>query len=482
VDYWDHKPPGIFVLNAMGLSFGAGVWGVWLVETLLFAGSVALFAMAIAKKLGPSASTVAVVVLLFTARNGFFFEGGNFTEGYSLCFSTAILAGLLFQPQRWITWFLMGAAGGIIAFTKQSCIAVPLAASVTLLGAALAGQPAGARRNCIAYLSGGLTVVLASTLAMAALGILHEFWDTNFVFSRVYIAEASHGIDLLHRINRQISAYGERGLFNVSVFVFVATSLRIFLSRRAKGRPAAMLAEPALLLALVLEFWFISVPFRFYGHYFLGLFPLLAMGFALWYDTLVQFVSTLEPLSRGRRAGIIGLGMFMALLVLSGPLSIFGYPGILLYGATAHGGPEDQEVLQYLTTTRSEGPLLMWGHQTKWNFICRRVSPGRYSFIAPLVRPAYQQEARFQEFLHDLRAHPDTIIIDSLAGTVNRLNENEGLLETTGQPGNDVPADPLRPIPRNLIDSLRTYVSQEYRIDKVFANKWVAYVPRRKSP
>ncbi len=415
-----------------------------------------------------------------SARNLFFFQGGNFSEGYALCFSTAILAGLLLQPRHALAWFLVGAAGGIIAFTKQSCIAVPLAASITLLGAVLAGKPAGAKRCCIAYLCGGVSVLVAGVVAMAALGILREFWDTNFVFSRIYVAEASHGMDLLHRINRQLSAYGECGVFNISVLVFLLTLLRMFVRRRAKNARAITLAEPVLLLALVLEFWFISVPFRFYGHYFLGLFPLLAMGFALWYDTLIGFVSALQPDSRALRSVVVVLGMLMALLVFSGPLSVFGYPGELLYAVTARGGVEDQEVLQYLTATRPAGPLLMWGHETKWNFISRRPSPSRYSFIAPLVRPAYRQESRFQEILRDLRDHPDTIIIDSLAGTVNGLGKDEGALDPAGQVGEDAPADPLRPIPRGLLDQLRTYVSREYQVDKVFANKWIAYVPRQK--
>ena len=480
VDFWDHKPPATFLLNAAGLSLGAGAWGVWLVETVLFAGSLGLFSMAIARKFGPCASAIGVVVLLFSARNGFFFQGGNFSEGYSLCFSTAILAGLLFQPRHWFAWFLMGVAGGIIGFTKQSCTAVPLAAAVTLLGAAFAGKTSEAKRYCIAFLSGGLSVVVVAILAMASLGILHEFWDTNFVFSRIYIAEAAHGLDLLHRFNHQISAYGERGVFNVSVFVFIGTMLRMFLRRRANDSPVGMLVEPTVLLALIIEFWFISMPYRFYGHYFLGLFPLLATGFALWYDTLVGFVSELKPASRVRNVGAVGLGTLMAFLMFSGPLSIFGYPGILLYAVTARGAPEDQEVLQYLTTADPSSPLLMWGHETKWNFISRRASPSRYSFIAPLVRPAYQQEARLQELLRDLRAHPDTIIIDSLSRSVNGLGTNESLSDATDQTGNDGPPDPLRPLPRGVIDQLRTYVSREYQVDKVFSNKWVAYTPRRK--
>ena len=177
------------------------------------------------------ASAIVVVVLLFSTRNSLFFLGGNLTEGYAACFSMLVLAGLLWQSQHGLVWFLMGVAGAMIALSKQSEIAVPVAVGVTLAWKALAGGSAQVRRSCIAYFSGGLSVVAIAVLVMGVLGILTEFWDTNVVFNRLYLAARGRDMGLLPRLYLQVSKYESLGFLNTSVFIFVATSIRLLFRR-----------------------------------------------------------------------------------------------------------------------------------------------------------------------------------------------------------------------------------------------------------
>ena len=148
-------------------------------------------------------------------------------------------------------------------------------------------------------------------------------------------------------------------------------------------------------------------------------------------------------------------------------------------------GSEDPELVQYLTTKHADCPLLMWGAETKWNFMARRRSPSRYCYIYPLLYPGYRQQERFQELLRDLEAHPDTVIVDTEAGTPNGLGKVDRALGAERKEGGDegAPDETYHDEQRGqfepgVLERLRTYVSTEYRVDKVFSNKWVAYVPR----
>src|SRR3954449_2554783 len=41
-DVWDHKPPAIYYLDALGLLCGRSIWGVWLIQVLCVCSAVAL--------------------------------------------------------------------------------------------------------------------------------------------------------------------------------------------------------------------------------------------------------------------------------------------------------------------------------------------------------------------------------------------------------------------------------------------------------
>jgi len=481
VDFWDHKPPAVFLFNAIGLSLGAGYWGVWAFETLLFASSLTFFSAAVKKRFGVFASAIAAIVLVFGARNRFFLMSGNFTESYAVCFSMFILAGLLWQSRHVAVWFMMGMAGATIFFTKQSCIAVPFAVGVTLGWMALAKNSGEARRACVAYFSGALTLLTIGILLMAAFGILPEFWDTNFVFNRVYVVERNVRLSrgILRRICLELYMYDPTGVLHLSFFVLMATSLRLLLRRTLASPPKTLGLEPTILLALVLEFFFASLPFRFHPHYFIGTFPLIALGVAIWYDTVRRLVAKLPLPETAKyiRVTVVTCMACLAIPAFSGPLSIWTTPDFIRDALLHRYATHDPELFNYLATKNASSPLLMWGSGVCWNFIAQRPSPSRYSFLAPLVHPGYGQADRFQEFLRDLKAHPDTIIVDTMTGTINALEKKDTLVEDEEQ-------DLCRPIPTDLMEQLRAYVSKEYRVDVVFSkmawyDRWVAYVPRK---
>ena len=87
-DIWDHKPPGIYFIDAFGLTIGhASLWGIWLLEYInLFTATIIIFHLA--KKEFCAWPSMLAILLLFTC---FLFIGdsGNSPEEYILLCNTA---------------------------------------------------------------------------------------------------------------------------------------------------------------------------------------------------------------------------------------------------------------------------------------------------------------------------------------------------------------------------------------------------------
>jgi 4-amino-4-deoxy-L-arabinose transferase-like glycosyltransferase len=83
LDVWDHKPPVIFLINALGLLIGGGSrWGVWLVELgLLFLAALLGFKL-IKRYLGALPAIFALFLWLLSLA--FIINGGNLTTEYTL--------------------------------------------------------------------------------------------------------------------------------------------------------------------------------------------------------------------------------------------------------------------------------------------------------------------------------------------------------------------------------------------------------------
>ncbi|HEX9018629.1 MAG TPA: glycosyltransferase family 39 protein, partial [Anaerolineaceae bacterium] len=188
VDLWDHKPPLVFYLNALGFVLGHGSrWGVWVVELAAVSlGSVCAFFF-LRRYFHTWPAALAVGGLLVNLA--FVLEGGNLTEEYALAFQLAAL--LLFAREEDSPrpgWYGLGIGvlmGGAFLL-KQTLIGIWLALAIYLLAAALLAR----RRRAwivITQMAGGfLLVVLSSFAYFAARGALAAYWDVAFWFNMVY--------------------------------------------------------------------------------------------------------------------------------------------------------------------------------------------------------------------------------------------------------------------------------------------------------
>ncbi|HMN62847.1 MAG TPA: glycosyltransferase family 39 protein [Anaerolinea sp.] len=186
-DVFDHKPPLIFYLDALGLTLGGGSrWGIWALQ-LIAVGSAGLLGYAALKRVfGRFPAWLAAAGFLLNLV--FVHEGGNLTEEFALPFQFAavyLLADM--EAARRSGWrtFGMGLALGMASTLKQP-LAGPLAAILVILLAWRIGRRGGVAVADFAWLAVGFGLV----------------WHAGSPFSRRAVRWQSSGTRLLYTTSR----------------------------------------------------------------------------------------------------------------------------------------------------------------------------------------------------------------------------------------------------------------------------------------
>jgi 4-amino-4-deoxy-L-arabinose transferase-like glycosyltransferase len=185
-EVWDHKPPLIHVLYALGQMIG-GRWGVWALEVISLAAAGALAFLGLRRAVGGWAAGLAVAGGLFSLAP-LLVESG-LTEEFGLPWQFAGLLAFLKlvegRPTR--GWgLLFGLSAGVALLWKQSLVGVWLAAGLYwLLRAALSGRRL--EIPGLGWMALGAMLPLAITgLAFAAQGGLADLWDAVVSYNLAY--------------------------------------------------------------------------------------------------------------------------------------------------------------------------------------------------------------------------------------------------------------------------------------------------------
>ena len=217
-DLYDHKPPTIFYLNALGLALGGGSrWGIWIIELISLTAAGALCALYLRRYFGrlPAALATAAFILNLT----FFHQGGNFTEEYALPFEF----GALFLLSLWdagehrrLQAFLMGACAAGASTLKQPLGAIAIGMGVYLLIRALEERNLRRFLSVALLAAAGFASVWAGWFAYFSLrGVLPQFWEAAFAYN-----VALSGISTAERLRALSTAL--LTLFNAAPFFMLA--------------------------------------------------------------------------------------------------------------------------------------------------------------------------------------------------------------------------------------------------------------------
>ena len=385
-DIWDHKPPGVYFVDAAGLALGREV-GVWLVQIAFLVAAALLGYRALRREFGPAAAFVGSLAWLF-ALPRLFLENGHtsFVEFYALPLQFGAL--LVFVETRTLTplrAIAIGVLGGAAVVLKPTLIGVWLAIGLVAL--------LRERRSAvvpIALVAVGALLPVAIVVAWAAArGVLDEMVDQVLVYNRIYASFAP----LSDRVAAVLSGIRLTLPSGLAVVAICAWLYAVF--TRRFGATLLGIALVAFPLEVAL-----SAQGRGYHYYFIAWLPAMAILAAFAVSEVLRIVPR-RIAWPALSLGVLAMSVLPALLVTR----------LALTTAEERVGSAAAYVA---ANTNADDTVLVWGAHTEVLFLASRRSPTRYVYqYAALATRGYATPARVKELLADLERERPELILDA---------------------------------------------------------------------
>jgi len=404
-DVWDHKPPVIFYINALGLVITDGSrWGVWLLEFLGLSFAAFVGYKVVQKALGTLPAILSTLLWLLTLV--FLIQGGNLTTEYTLPlqFAALWLATTSFEEQdcHYWRWFLMGAIGATAFFTKQTSIGIWISIFFFLVVYRTKLRQIKELIFEFLYFVGGAVAVSIGWLAFFGLqGGLVPFWSAAFEFNFVYSS-----VSFLSRLKSLIWGIMPLTLGSLLQFAGIGYLLGLLLICYRRNVIRGFLPLLTIgLFDLPIEFILISASGRTYSHYYMTALPALALfaGIAFWTIFQSRFLYDIPHTATYVFTGVI-IGMFLW-------ASFNQYERQVISFRDVNGQHSIVSAIE--SNTNPEDTVLLWGAEASINYFSHRRSPTRFVYQYPLYTQGYTDEQMIIEFLDDLIHKRPRLIVDT---------------------------------------------------------------------
>ena len=404
-DLWDHKPPLIFYIDALGLWLGRGSrLGVWFLELAALVTAAWLAFSCLKRYFGswPAGIAVAGTVLNLV----YLLEGGNLTEEFALPLQFAALALFTGGEKGERPWksLLVGVTAGAAFLLKQTLVGIWIAiAGVILLESVARRDWRGAARRLLSIGAGAGAVCAGVAVFFALQHTLYDFWDIAFRYNFIYSeAGAAERLLALKEILLALLTRSPYFLIGLAAWA-VGTVYLILHSQRYTWGPSA--AEPFFMLLWIavldvpIEILMISTSTKNYAHYFMVLLPAFSI--------LIAFLVFLVLSSRAK--------IFTQSAAIFFILALFFPPvGFIVEHIRPQPNLQVSRTVDYIVeNTGPEDRVLVWGTQTVVNYLSGRESPTRFVHQKPLFRAGYASTALSAEFLEGITTTPPKLIINT---------------------------------------------------------------------
>jgi hypothetical protein len=389
-DVWDHKPPGVYLLDVLA---AGNLWGVFALQAItLVAASLLAYRALEQGGFGPLAAAFGTVAWM-VALPRLFLEDGlqtNFAEVYALPAQFAAL-GLFAADEKttgpsWRT-AAIGALGGAAALLKPTLIGMWIAIALVLVVTRANSRrwsDLARRAAVIAFPAAFVVSLVVAWLAIG--GALADAIDQVLRYNAVYSGFASP-LDRLDAVAIGLRLTLPSGLAPLAVAGWLV-------ALRGRRSPLVLVAVVALPIELLL-----ASAGRGYHYYFIAWLPPMAVLAAHLADRF--------------------LARFGARLVFAIPVAcvVMAIVPTLLVGRLIQtgGSPAAREAAAYITTaTQADDAVLVWGSHTEVLVLADRRSPTRFVYqYAAVATRSYASAAQIDELIADLERTKPILILDT---------------------------------------------------------------------
>jgi hypothetical protein len=455
LDAWDHKPPMVYLFDALGLFLshpqGGTSWGVWSLEFTIWTANLLPLFYVVKRLRGVRSASVFLGFVLLEIP--FYLQGGNQPTEWALISMGPVLA-LLFYPGLGLWKFLpIGFLCGLGFLCKPNCVSTLLA---SLFVAVFVLTSWDKFKAALFLAMGFLFPVSLCWFWLESMGAGKAALDAVFHYNVIYSAAVPMPVRFLSSIGITLTLL-KTGVGAIGFLSF------LFLAIRSAVKRAFMRnwVQTALCLATALEFASICATGRGNPHYLIYLLPLLGLSSALlvsswklpaWFDRLLS-----PPVV----SAVCALTLFTGTCLQADPKL----------------DAEKQSLLSANIIFRhllpGEKYFMIWGAESGVYFGTPKRSPTRYMFSYPLIARGYLNDSEREEFEAEVISKKPAIILD--VSTVDRISPPL-------DPSRSGPESDLAEFDRKLYrpawepEKLREFLKDGYRfIGKIEPAGWPLY-------
>ncbi|HSK88643.1 MAG TPA: glycosyltransferase family 39 protein [Anaerolineales bacterium] len=413
-DVWDHKPPLIYFVDALGLTLTPdSLWGIWSLEIIFVFFTLFLVYKLLDKEFGIYAALAGTTVL--TSGLLTILARGNVTEEYALVFQALgfwlfVTAWKKDFPVRTSIW--IGLLGGIAFNFKQTTIGIWVTYALLLLVIRLL-QRKSPFKDLLSLAAGWAIPSIVFVIYFASQNALRDYWEQAFLYNFIYIGK-HEGIRRLIPVFIKGFAYLRNGwVLYLTVLGWLAGFGYVWFKRKSFAQ-----IHPLILIALVnlpIEILFITISGRSILHYYLTPLPVMAILTGVLVYTAAFLVGRIPRMSSQTIQKWVP-GIMLTAVVLGQFEQVKYYPDSVR-------GLQDNDrspVIEYiLQNTDEDDQVLIIGAESVVNFLARREAPTRYVYQYPLA--LLGRRPMFEEYFNQILENKPTLIIDTRGRT--RLDE-----------------------------------------------------------
>jgi len=406
-DVWDHKPPLIYFVDALGLTLTPNsLWGVWFLQIIFIFFTLLFIYKLLDREFGMYAALAGTITL--TSGLLTILEKGNVTEEYALvfqalCFWLFISAWKKDFPIRASFW--IGLLGGLAFNFKQTTIGIWITYALFLLAIRLLRRksPLG---DLLSLSAGWFVPSIVLVTYLASQNALRDYWEQAFLYNFVYIG-THEGIRRLIPVFLKGFLYLRNGwVLYLSILGWLAGLGYVWFKRKS----ILTEAQPLILISLVnlpIEVILITVSGRSILHYYLTPLPVMAILAGTLVYTVPFLIGKIPSISFPTIQKWVP-GIVLAIILLGQIGQITYYPE---YVRILHDD-DYAPVINYVTKNTQEGDkVLLIGAESVVNFLARREAPTRYVYQYPLA--LLGRRPMFEEYFDQILANKPVLIIDT---------------------------------------------------------------------
>ena len=414
-DVWDHKPPLIYFVDALGLTLTPqSLWGVWFLEFIFMFFTLLIIFKLLDSEFGIYAALAGTIVL--TSGLLTILQKGNVTEEYALVLQALglwlfISARKKDFPVRASFW--MGLFGGLAFNFKQTTIGLWITYGLFLLIIRLF-QRKSPSKDLLSLLAGWLLPSVVLVIYLASQGAVGDFWEQAYLYNFIYIGKHEGIRRLIPVLFKGYANLRNGWVLYLSALGWLAGLGYVWVKRKQ----VLMHVHLLILLALVnlpIEILLITISGRSILHYYLTLLPVMAILTGTLAYTTPLLISRIPSLASPEIQQLMP-GIVLAVVLIGQFGQIKNYSDYVR-------GLRDNDyafVIDFVAKNTTEGDqVLLIGAESVVNFLTRREAPTRYVYQYPLQ--LLGRRPMFEEYFNQILENKPILIIDTRGRT--RLDE-----------------------------------------------------------